>query len=53
MPQKPNFDWKKIRILGENGMNSKLKHKKARNSICWPVLEEIVVHTWQLIAIVF
>ena len=33
MPQKPNFDWKKIRILGENGINSKLKHIKAYNSI--------------------
>ena len=33
MPQKPNFDWKKIRILGENGINSKLKHWKAHNSI--------------------
>ena len=33
MPQKPNFDWKKIRILGENGINSKLKHRKAHNSI--------------------
>ena len=33
MPQKPNYDWKKIRILGENGINSKLKHWKAHNSI--------------------
>ena len=33
MPQKPSFDWKKIRILGENGINSKLKHIKAHNSI--------------------
>ena len=33
MPQKLNFDWKKIRILGENGMNFKLKHRKAHNSI--------------------
>ena len=33
MPQKPNFDWKKIRILGENGINSQLKHRKTRNSI--------------------
>ena len=30
MPQKPNFDWKKIRILGVMGKNSKLKHRKAR-----------------------
>ena len=33
MPQKPNFDSKKIRTLGENGINSKLKHRKAHNSI--------------------
>ena len=30
---KPNFESKKIRILGENGINSKLKHRKALNSI--------------------
>ena len=33
MPQKPNFDSKKIQILGENGINSKLKHRKAHYSI--------------------
>ena len=33
MPQKLNFDWKKIQILGENGINSKLKHRKAHNLI--------------------
>ena len=33
MPQKPNFDSKKIRMLGENEINSKLKHRKAHNSI--------------------
>ena len=33
MPQKLNFGWKKSRILGENGINSNLKHRKAQNSI--------------------
>ena len=33
MPQKPNFESKDIRILGENGINSKLKRRKAHNSI--------------------
>ena len=33
MLQKPNFESKEIRILGENGINSKLKHRKAHNSI--------------------
>ena len=33
MPQKPNFESKNIRILGENGINSKLKHRKVHNSI--------------------
>ena len=37
IPQKPNFQSKKIRIwekmLGKNGINSKLKHRKAHNSI--------------------
>ena len=33
LPQKPNFESKKIRILGENGINFKLKHRKANNSI--------------------
>ena len=33
MPQKPSFDWQKIRILEENGKNSKLKHRIAHNSI--------------------
>ena len=33
MPQKPNLDSKKIQILGENGINSKLKHRKAHYSI--------------------
>ena len=31
--QKPNCESKEIRILGENGINSKLKHRKAHNSI--------------------
>ena len=31
--QKPNFESKEIRILEENGINSKLKHRKAHNSI--------------------
>ena len=33
MPQKPNFESKEIRILGENGINSKLLHRKTHNSI--------------------
>ena len=33
MPQKPNFESKEIGILGENGINSKLKHRKVHNSI--------------------
>ena len=33
MPQKPNYESKKIRIFGENGINFKLKHRKAHNSI--------------------
>ena len=33
MPQKPIHESKKIRILRENGINSKLKHSKAHNSI--------------------
>ena len=33
IPQKPNFDSKKIQILGENGINSKLKYRKAHYSI--------------------
>ena len=33
MPQKPNFESRKIRSLGENGINSKLKQRKAYNSI--------------------
>ena len=34
MLQKPNFESKEIRrILGGNGINSKLKHRKAHNSI--------------------
>ena len=32
-PQKPNYESKKIRVLEENGVTSKLKHRKARNSI--------------------
>ena len=60
MPQKPNFDWKKIRILGENGINSKLKHRKAHNSILSgrfagpytrPIQEEIVVVSGRLVGI--
>ena len=33
MPQKPNFESKPIRILGEKGINSKVKHRKAQNAI--------------------
>lgn len=33
MPQKPNFESAEIRILGEDGINSKLNHRKAHNSI--------------------
>ena len=33
MPQKLNFESKKIRILGENGINSKLNYRKAHNLI--------------------
>ena len=32
IPQKPNYESKKIRILEENRVNSKLKHRKAHNS---------------------
>ena len=65
MLQKPNFESKEIRILGENEINSKLKHTKAHNSILsgrfgdsygWGVLSYpgelacmIIDHTWQLI----
>ena len=31
MLQKPNFESKEIRILGKNGINSKLKYRKAHN----------------------
>ena len=33
MPQKPNCESQKIQILGENGINSKLKQRKAHNLI--------------------
>ena len=33
MPQKPTFESNKIRILEENGIHSKLKHRKVHNSI--------------------
>ena len=33
MPQKLNYESKKIQILVENGINSKIKHRKANNSI--------------------
>ena len=33
MPQKPNCELQKIQILGENGINSKLKQRKAHNLI--------------------
>ena len=33
IPQKPNFESKKIRNLGENKINSKVKHRKAYNLI--------------------
>ena len=32
IPQKLNHELKKIQILGENGINSKLKQRKAHNS---------------------
>ena len=31
MPQKLNYESEKIQILGENGIISKLKHRKAHN----------------------
>ena len=40
MPQKPNFESKTIRILGEKGINSKVKHRKAQNAIWWPAVRE-------------
>ena len=33
MLQKPNYELKKIQILGKKGINSKLKHKKSYNSL--------------------
>ena len=33
MPQKLNYESEKIQILGENGITSKLKHRKAHNWI--------------------
>ena len=33
MPQKPNYESKKIQILGGDGINSKLKLRKAQYSI--------------------
>ena len=33
MPQKPNFESNEIGILGENGIHSKLKHRKVHSSI--------------------
>ena len=33
MPQKPSFESKTIRILGEKGVNSKVKHRKAQYAI--------------------
>ena len=33
MTQEPNYKSKKIQILGENGINSKLKHRKTHNLI--------------------
>ena len=33
MLQKPNFESKTTRILGEKGINSKVKHRKAQNAI--------------------
>ena len=33
MTEEPNYKSKKIQILGENGINSKLKHRKAHNLI--------------------
>ena len=33
IPQKLNYESEKIQILGENGINSKLKHRKAHSSI--------------------
>ena len=44
IPRKLNYESKKIQILGENGINAKLKHRKAHNldfirEIWWPVRE--------------
>ena len=33
MPWKPNYESKNIQIFEENGINSKLKHRKAHKSI--------------------
>ena len=51
MPQKPNYESKKIRVLRENGRKSKLKHRKAHNSIlsgiyCDPYGRPVVVSGW-------
>ena len=44
IPRELNYESKKIQILGENGINAKLKHRKAHNldfirEIWWPVRE--------------
>ena len=43
MPQKANYESKKILIWGENGINSKLKHRKPQldfiREIWWPIQE--------------
>ena len=42
MPQKLNYESEKIQILGENGIISKLKHRKAHN---WTLLGDLVTCT--------
>ena len=50
MPQKLKYEWKKIRILGGNGITSKLKHRKAHNSIFSFYLGDLVTRPgdWQI-----
>ena len=49
MPQKPNCESKKIRILGENEINSKLKHRKEEIAVVSRRVGMCDNHTWQLI----
>ena len=56
IPRKLNYESKKIQILGENGINAKLKHRKAHNldfirEIWWPVREtgRLVMYPGELV----